>query len=201
MINRSLMRRAPALLLASTLFALPTLADEISPLLDSARKAIAAQDYAGARMDLQDAMSKLDQHQIKALAATFPSPPAGWVAASPPEGSSGGGITGINMTQELTQGDARLNANLMLDNPMVGMMAGIFNNPMMASQPGTERVRIGRENAILTWREAEHAGDISLLLNGRVLLKIDGNGLANKQVFIDMAQGWKLEEIKKIAGL
>lgn len=183
------------------LWSAQTQADDVEPLLDSARAAIQSQDYAGARMDLQDALQKVERLQVQALIPTFPMPLPGWKAEKPPEATQSGGVAGISIEQTASQGEANVKSTLTLDNPMVGMMAGMLNSPMITGQPGVERVRIGRENAVLTWRDSEHSGDVSFLLGGRVLLKVEGTGLTDKQTLLDYAKGWKINEIKKVSGI
>lgn len=178
------------------------LADQdINALLKNAQEAVDSGDWATAKLDLQDALKHVTDRQIDAMAAAFPPAQDGWEVTKEASGDRSNVMTGVMMSQQYKKGDSTAKAELSLDNPMLGMMSGMFNNPMLMQQQGFDRVRLGRENAMLKWNEKNSSGEITLILGGRVMLKIEGKRLSSKDELVNMAKGWKLSEIKDVAGI
>lgn len=203
------LRRTLILLSTFAVLAVPARADTVTDQIDAARKLYEDGDLGGALNELNFAVQDIKAQQASELATTLPEAPSGWSAEEPQVTSAGGAegmgslIAGQMIERRYSQngGDATMTAELMADNPMIAMMAGLIGNPAFAgAQTGMERLRIGRESAMLQWN-GDGSGEINLLLGNRVLVKVSGEGLASKDVLVDLIQRWKLDELKTKMGV
>ncbi|WGF86363.1 hypothetical protein [Marinivivus vitaminiproducens] len=197
-------------LLATTALAAPAArADTVTDQIDAARQLYGDGDLGGALTELGYAVQDIKAKQAALLATTLPDAPAGWSAEEPEVTSAGGAegmgglVAGQMIERQYTRDDggATMTAELMADNPMIAMMAGLVGNPAFASsQTGMERVRIGRESAMLQWN-GDGTGEINLLLGNRVLVKVSGEGLEDKEDLVALLKAWKLDELKAKMGV
>lgn len=199
------MRQVGTVVAAAMLLASPAGADQVTEQIDQALAYYRQGDLAGAVSELEFAIQDIKSQVAGRFVTTFPDPPAGWVADEPSQESAptalfGGGTT---MTRVYRQsgGEGQMTATLMVDSPMIqGLMALIGNPAMLAAQPGAKRVRIGRENAVLTWDEASRSGEISLGVAGKVLTKVEGRNLASGDPLVELLKGFRFNEIEKLVG-
>jgi hypothetical protein len=198
-------RALPAAALAASMLAAPASADEILEQLDLARELYLEGDYAGAALELDFALGDLRTLVAGQYAETMPEAPEGWTAQRPStEGGAAmmGGGSIITRTYNEDDGQGRIEAQLIVDNPMVQGMAAIFANPaLIAAQPNTERLRIGRESGALQFDPDRGSGEVTLVLGGRILAKLEGRGLGSKEVLADMMRAWDLDAVKRLAGM
>ena len=163
------------------------------------------QDYAGAITELEFAINDLRKMMADRIGETFPEPPDGWTAGDTSSDAGamaaaamfGGGGTLLERGYQEDGGDGSVSATLMIDNPMIQSMAVMFNNPaLMAAQPNTDRVRIGRETAMLEWNPERGSGKISMLLDGRIMMQLEGRQLSSQDILIDLLTGWDLDALR-----
>lgn len=182
-----------------------SLADEVIEQIEVGKKNYVEGDYAAAVTELEFALSALRNKLSSLFMATMPEPPAFWVAESPAlEGGTALFGGGIMITREYREqkGDGKVKAELVVDSPMVQAFSAVLSNPIMiANEPRTERIRMGEASALLNWDPDEHTGEISLSIGGRVLAKVEGDDLSDKDVLIDLMKTWDLEAVKDVAGL
>jgi len=164
-------------------------------------------ELGAAITELEFAITDIRKAMSGQIGDTFPPAPDGWTAA-PAESSAEaagaaamfGNVMGTMMERSYSQndGDGMLKAKLMVDNPMVQGLAAMFNNPMlMAAQPNTERLRIGRETGMLKWDAANASAEASLLLDGRILMQVEGENLDSPDVAADMLKAWDMDAVRK----
>jgi hypothetical protein len=162
-------------------------------------------DLAAAIEELEYAIGEIRGRLGGLFAGTLPEPPAGWVAdAAESQGGAAfmGGGTIINRSYREEGGRGRIEAQLVVDNPMMQGFAALMSNPaMMAAQPNTQRVRVQRENAILRFEPDRGSGEITLILGGRAMAKLEGQGLASGDLLVELMEGWDLRQLKDLAGL
>lgn len=205
------MRRSPfALPLAACLLAAaattPLAADEITEQLDLARELYEEGDLSGAVIELQYAIGEIQAKLGGIYAESFPPAPAGWTAEATSQEAGAafmGGGTILNRSYREEGGSGRMEAQLIIDNPMIQGMAALFSNPaMMAGNPNMSRIRMGRKNAILDFDQAAGRGEITFMAGGgRAMLKVEGSGLASGDQLADMLKTWDLDGLKAAAGL
>lgn len=189
---------AVGLLLAAPVWA----ADMVPGQIEAARAAYQKNDLARTAKALEAALSDIHDRLGKALAETMPPTTAGW-QADPPEiqglGQVGGGLV---VTRAYGKGEASLNASLFLDSPAVDAAAALFANPAAtAAQPNVKRVKVGTDDALLRFDNANKAGEITIVLGNRILLSIEGDNIANGDTLSEAAKGWNIAKIKSLAGL
>lgn len=180
--------------------------DEIREQLDLAIELYEEGDLAGSITELQYAIGEIQGRLGSAYAETFPPAPAGWTAEAPSQEASAaffGGGTMVSRAYREENGSGSMNAQLMIDNPMIQGMAALFSNPaIISANPNMKRVRLGRENAILDFDEAAGRGEITFLMGGgRAMLKVEGSGLASGDLLVETLEAWDRQGLADVAGL
>ena len=174
--------------------------DPVPGWLDSARAAHARGDLARAAHDLEAAVSDLQTRIGTQLAASLPPPPSGWQAEAAETQSlfSSGG--GLSVGRAFTREDASVNVLLILDSPAVAAAAAQFQ-PGAPLAANVRRVKVAGEEALVRWDGGTHSGDVTLVLGGRALLQVEGDGVASSDLLLDTAKGWNLGVIRKLLGM
>jgi len=181
------------------------LADEIQEQIELGLQLYHEQDYGAAVTELEFAINDIRKLMSDRIAKTFPDAPEGWTAAEVESQSGGAGAAGLfggggtmlQRTYSEDGGNAQLEAVLMVDNPMVQGMAALFTNPaIMAAQPNTERVRIGRESAMVKWEANRSQAEVTLLLDGRILMQVQGSNLDSPDVAVELLRNWDIREVR-----
>jgi hypothetical protein len=184
----------------------PLAADEIREQLDLAIELYEEGDYAGTVTELQFAIGEIQAKLGGAYAQTFPPAPDGWSAAEPSQESGAafmGGGTIVNRRYSEDGGNGSMEAQLIIDNPMIQGMAALFSNPaMLAANPNMQRVRMGRDNAVLDFDEAAGRGEVTFMAGGgRAMLKVEGRGLSSGDQLVDLLKAWDMDGLRAAAGL
>lgn len=177
-------------------------ADVVPGRMDAARQAYQRGEVARAALELQAALIELHERLGKGFAEMMPAPLAGW-QSEPAEvqglGEVGGGLS---VTRAYLKGESSMNASLILDSPAVAAAAALFANPAAsAAQANLRPVKVGPENALLRYDPANSAGEITMVLGNRVLLHIEGDNLTSGDPLVEVAKGWNVAGIRKLAGL
>ncbi|AHE97914.1 hypothetical protein THITH_06215 [Thioalkalivibrio paradoxus ARh 1] len=180
----------------------PALADEIQEQIELGLELYQAQDYGAAITELEFAINDMRKLLSDRIADTFPAAPAGWTAAVVESQSGAGGMFGggtmLQRTYTQDDGNGQLEASLVVDSPMIQGIAVLFNNPaMMAAQPNTERVRIGRESAMLKWEPNRSQAEATLLLDGRIMMQVKGRNLESSDVAVELLRNWDLRAVRE----
>jgi hypothetical protein len=194
-----------ALALSATLIAAPPLsADQVREQLELAIELYGEGDFGGALTELEFAMDDLRKLVAGRIGEGFPDAPDGWTAAEVQSGGGAGmfGAAGTMLTRGYREqgGQRRMEATLWADSPMVQGIAMLLNNPaMISAQPNMERVRIGRESAVLKWEPNRSQAEVSLLLDGRILLQVSGSNLSEPDPVVDLLRSWDLSAVREAA--
>jgi hypothetical protein len=185
----------------------PILADAVEDQIKQGLELYQTGELGAAITELEFAITDIRKGMSGQLADTFPDAPAGWSAGEAESSSEGagaaaifGGAMGTMLERTYTQddGDGTLTATLMIDNPMVQGMAGLLNNPMlMAAQPNTERLRIGRETGMLKWDPDSSSAEATLLLDGRIMMQVKGEDLGAPDVAADVLKAWDIKAVRE----
>jgi len=173
--------------------------DPVPGWIESARLAQARGDLAHAARDLEAALSDLQTRIGTALAAALPPSPADWQAEAAETQSlfSAGG--GLSVSRAFSREDASINVLLILDSPAVAAAAAQFQ-PGAPLSANVRRTKVGGEEALLRWDAATHSGDVTVVLGGRVLLQVEGDGIAAADLLLETAKGWNIVAIRRVLG-
>src|SRR5690554_3434228 len=181
--------------------------DEVTEQIELGLELYQEQEYGAAITELEFAISDIRELMAGRIGETFPAPPAGWSAAEVASSGGGGaaarfGGGGSMLEREYQQegGEGRLTAKLMIDNPMIQAMSAMFNNPaLIAAQPNMERIRIGRDSALLKWDPERGNAEVSFLMDGRILVQVDGQGLESSDPAVALLKAWDLDALREQA--
>lgn len=200
--------RLKAAVLAS-LITLPiaqsVLADEIVEQIELGLELYQEEDYGGAITELEFALNDIRKLLSDRIAETFPEPPEGWSAGDAESSGGGaaimmGGTTMLERQYRENDGSGQLKASMMIDNPMVQGMAAMFNNPaLLAAQPNIERVRMGRESAIVKWEANRSRAEVTMLLDSRILIQVQGQNLESQDVAVELIRSWDIGAVREQA--
>lgn len=201
--------RAVALfgLVGPFIFATALADDPVTEQINQGLELYQSNDYGAAITELEFAINDIRKLMSERIADTFPEPPAGWSAQTAESSSDAagaaalfGGSMGTMLERAYTQdsGDGTLTATLTIDNPMVQGMAALLNNPMlMAAQPNTERLRIGRETGMLKWEPDANRAEATLMLDGRIMMQVGGENLESPDVAADLLKAWDIDAVRE----
>jgi hypothetical protein len=181
-------------------------ADAVSDQINQGLELYQSDDYGAAITELEFAINDIRKLMSERIADTFPEAPAGWSAQAAESSSESagaaalfGGSVGTMLERTYTQdaGDGTLTATLTIDNPMLQGMAALLNNPMlMAAQPNTERLRIGRESGMLKWEPDEQRAEATLMLDGRIMMQVSGENLESADVAAELLKAWDVDAVR-----
>ena len=160
-----------ALAVAVAMAAAPAAADEVEAAMEAALEAYRAGDVSAAKQELDYASTLLAQQKAASLSGFLPEPLEGWTredgdANAMPAGLFGGGLMA---GADYTDGNERLNIQLMADNQMVAGMGAMLTNPQMMGQMGKVQ-RVKRQMVVVT-----NEGEVQSMINNRILVQITGN--------------------------
>ncbi|MGM0691839.1 MAG: hypothetical protein ACQEUN_00300 [Pseudomonadota bacterium] len=182
-------------------------ADEFVEQIELGLELYQEKEYGAAITELEFAINDLRKLMSGRIAETFPEAPEGWRAGEVASSGGGGaaamfGGGGSMLEREYRQeaGNGRLTAKLMIDNPMVQAMSAMFSNPaMIAAQPNMERIRIGRDSALLKWEPERGKAEVSFLMDGRILVQVNAQGLASQAPAVELLEAWDLDTLREQA--
>jgi hypothetical protein len=180
-------------------------ADEIGDQLNQARHYYEDGDITAAIDELKFVLQALRGRIGQELLATFLAPPEGWTAETGDD--SAGAIplvaagTMLSRTYRSPDGASSIEAQLMSGGGFLQGLAGMMMNPaMLAAQPNAKRVRVGRENGVVTYDSAQRSAQLILDLSGKATVMLEGKGVASGDSLEDLAQRWDLKKVGELLG-
>ena len=195
-----------ALLAISLILPLPAAADEITDQLDQARQYYDQGDIAGAIGEVEFVLQAMRGRIGQQLAATFPAPPPGWTMDAADDQAQGAvpfaaAGTMLSRTYRAPGGSGSIEAQLMSGGGFLQGLAGMLMSPqLLAAQPGAKRVRIGRDNAVVTFDPGDQSSQLVLDLGGKGTLMLQGKSLPGSDPLVDLANRWDLQQVKALLG-
>jgi hypothetical protein len=200
--------RAAALLAAGLVLppAAAAVADEVTDQLEQARRYYEQGDVTGAIGELEFTLQALRGRVGQELLATFPAPADGWTVtdsdgdgqAAIPFAAAG---TMLGRTYRAAQGGGSVEAQLMSGGGFLQGLAGMLMSPqVLAAQPNARRVRIGRENAVVTYDPQARSAQLVLDLGGKATIMLQGENLADGEPLVDLASRWDLKRVRELLG-
>lgn len=181
-------------------------ADEITDQLDQARQYYDQGDVSGAISELEFALQAMRGKIGQQLLATFPAPAAGWTM-DPADDQQQGAIpfvaagTMLGRTYRAPDGNGTIEAQLMSGGGFLQGLAGMLMNPqMLAAQPNAKRIRIGRDNGVVTFDPQDQSSQLVVDLGGKGTLMLQGKGLATTDPLVELANRWDLKQVRELLG-
>ena len=178
--------------------------DNPLPRIDAARKNYQAGKLLQALDDLNAALDAVNNQLVQRYAVTLPQAPAGWTVVPPdPQRAAlmGGAAQGARDYQ-LANGQAMMNAHIVLDSDAIRQMTPLFGPTMPQGVPQTvRRVKIGAEDAVVAYDPQQRGGEVSVLVGGRILLQVDGQGVPSADPMIAAMRNWNIPELRRLAGM
>jgi hypothetical protein len=179
-------------------------ADEITDELDAARSAYDSGDLRKAMQDLQVAVASIQEKINADLLKLLPKPLAGWQADEPQAQSAGiaAMIAGTNLSRRYYRDDGEeVDVSIMADSPLMPMMTLMLSNPMfMQSSPSTKIYTYAGQRGIIEHETDSDKWAISLLVAGKILVKVDGSGLKDKAPVDAYLEAINLGAVEKAFG-
>lgn len=184
----------------------PAFADKATDAMDKAKALYEQGDLGKTYTELQIATSLVGRKLTALFARTFPAAPDGWKTRKTRSSNRAGVMMaqGFVMNRRYTQdgGRGRVNAQLIIDNPMITAMAGMFSNPAMAARMNYDRVQIeGGGEAWVKYEEDRKRGEVVLVLAGRVFIKLSGRNIESQDILSKLISTWDFAVLKKTVGL
>jgi hypothetical protein len=175
---------------------LPANADEIGDTIKEALNAYEKGDITQAKEDLQYALELLKQASGGKLKSFFPEPLEGWKASEIEDQSQGAAMLGggVFLHRTYKKGDAEVTIEFVSDSPVVQSVGMMLANPMFA---GGALKRIHREKALIEYRSDEKKGKLTIIVNNKVMISIEGEGVS-KEDLIAYAKAIDIEGMKKL---
>jgi hypothetical protein len=200
------MRAVLIMLLAAGLAVpIPAGADEVTDQIDQARQYYEQGDVAGAIDELEFALQAMRGKIGQELLATFPEPASGWTmveTGDAPQASIPFATgTMLSRTYRAEEGGASIEAQLMSGGGFLQGLAGMLMNPqVLAAQPNAKRVRVGRENAVVTYDPQDRSAQLVLDLGGKGTIMLQGQNVTSGDPLVDLANRWDIKKAKELLG-
>ena len=179
-------------------------AEDVIEQIDAGKAYYVEGDLSRALTEFEFVLDAVRTEFSNLFMTTLPDPPPFWSAEEPALENAaalfGGGVM-VTRQYRAEKEKGVVTAELVVDNPMVQAFSAVIGNPIMvANDPGVRRVRFGDEIGLLTWKEEERAGELSLSLGGRVLAKLVGRDLDDADILLDLMTSWDFKAVAIIAG-
>ncbi len=195
------MAQATPALLLGLLLTLPmaATADEISDQITTAKTVYETGDLRKAVQELQYAMAQIQEQINDANTTLVPGPLPGW-SAGETQSQSGGfaGMTGTTISRDYSsETEESVSIQIMADSPLMQAMSMMLNNPMlMQMSPGTRMYRHQGHNGMIKHDAGSDSWEITLMMQGRILIQVSGQGLSSKQPVIDYLKAIDLKAVE-----
>lgn len=160
-------------------------ADEITAQLDRARAEYDSGALRKAVRSLQSAVAGIHEQINRDLVKLLPEPQECWQADEPQVRSTGmvTMLTGINLSRRYSRADgAEVEISITADSPLMSMMNMMLSNPMLIRMdPDTRLYTYAGQQGMIKHGEDSDKWEISLLVADKILVKVDGRGLRDKE--------------------
>lgn len=176
-------------------------ADDITDQMDTARAEYDSGKLRKAMQTLQFAVASIQEKVNLDLLKLLPEPLKGWRADEPQAQSAGMAamIAGTNLTRRYFRDDgAEVEISIMADSPLMPMMTMMLSNPMMMqTNPDARIYSHNGQRGMIQHEEGSGSWEISLLVADKILIKVDGSRLPDRQSVEAYLKAIDLDAAKK----
>lgn len=166
-------------------FATPVGGDEITNQLDRARTEYDSGALRKAIQTIRSAVTGIREKINRDLLKLLPEPQEGWQADAPQVRSTGMAtmLAGTNLSRRYSRADgAEVEISVMADSPLMPMMSMMLSNPMLIQMdPDTKSYTYAGQPGVIKHGKDSDKWEISLLVAEKILIKVDGKGLRDKE--------------------
>ena len=160
-------------------------ADDIEKQISKGSEQYRQGNYTEAVKTLQSASSQIQERQTDELIKLFPKPLSGWKAQKAdgeyfPLAIMGGGIS-ANREYLKKKSREEIKVEIITNAPLVQGVLLLMNNPFLASQSGFESIKIKSYPAVKEFRGEAKEGKISIIVQNRMLIQVEGRHLMDDQ--------------------
>ena len=181
------------------LMSTPLIADEIEDQIQAGLKAYQDKDYKIAADELKFAMAQVEKLAQNDNQKLLPPALDGWSmkaddsTAQAAMSMMGGGTS---MGANYTHGNENVHIQIIANSPMIAMVGMMINNPMMAA--ADENTKPYRYKRIKGIKQTEGTNtEITLLLVGQIMIKIDGENLKDTAVLEQYLDKMDMKALKE----
>jgi len=178
-------------------------ADEISDQIMTGKKLYEKGKYSQAVDELQFVIGQIQALQVDELRKAVPEPLPGWKGEeieglSASMGMFGGGLS-VSRHYYKEDSDEDIDVEILGQSPLLQSMMMFFQNPaFLATEPNSKMVRVKGEKAIEKFSAQKKEGELSLILNGKTLVRVEGSNIADKKILYDYMEKVDFNIIKKV---
>lgn len=193
------LRKPVSALVGLMSLALPVLADDASDSIKAAMEAYNSANYGKALEELNTAVQLVSQKQQEEMAKVCPKAPAGYTAEKPEGAVAGAALFGGGSTTtcRYNSSESSMSVEIVANSPMIQMaMMWIGNPALMASEPGSKLIKLGNEKAVQKFNEG--SGEITIPLDGKILITVKGDSLKSVDPLLGLAQSVDLAAVRKV---
>jgi hypothetical protein len=124
-------------------------------------------------------MELLKQKKGETIQGFLPDALNGWTAEKAKSENAGSGMLGGGSTtsRTYTKDKSKIIISVVTDSPLLQGIGSLLGNPMFNS--GGKLKRINREKATIKYNEKKQSGNITIMLDKRFLVTIEGSYLSN----------------------
>ncbi len=187
------------LLTIPMLMSTPLMADEIEDQIQAGLKAYQDKDYKMAVDELKFAMAQLEKLAQNDNQKLLPPALDGWtmqVDASTAQAAMSMMGGGTSIGANYTHGNETVHIQIIANSPMIAMVGMMINNPMMAA--ADENTNPYRYKRIKGIKQTEGTNtEITLLLVGQIMIKIDGENLKDTAVLEQYLDKMDMKALKE----
>jgi len=185
-------------------FAGPAGADDIADRIDNARSEYESGELREAVQTLQVVVASIQEKINLDLLKLLPGPLNGWQADDAQAQSAGMAaiIAGTNLTRRYFRDDgAEVEIGIMADSPLMPMMTMMLSNPLlMQTNPDARIYTLDGQSGMIEHEKDSDSWKISLLVDNKILVKVDGSGLRDKRSVEAYLKAIDLDAVKKAFG-
>jgi len=194
--NRIFKQTLTYISLATLLLSTTLSADDITDTMDDAMSAYKKGDYVQAKEDLTYVMELLKQKKGETIQGFLPDALDGWKAEKAKSENAGSGMLGGGSTtsRTYTKDKSKIVISVVTDSPLLQGLGSLLGNPMFNS--GGKLKRINREKATIKYNEKNQSGSITIMLDKRFLVTIEGSKITEDEL-VEYAKAIDFKKIKE----
>lgn len=172
-----------------------SMADDVTDTMEDALTAYNKGDYTQAKDDLSYVLELLKQKKGDEMKKHFPDALEGWTAEEATSNTAGAGMLGggVTLSRKYTKDKSEVTIEFITDSPLLQSIGMMMSNPMFVT--GGKLKRINREKAMIKYNEKQKSGEITLILDQRIMISAKGKKV-DEETLVDYL---KAMDFKKLA--